>query len=413
MDNSITIDGIVFTLLCKSVADSLMYEINKDTRSNDWDTHREAGLTYRDAGSKHMHKVYIRNVRDYVKFTSTTSTGVVKILYAYRSTSELGIWRLAFLERRFCMLNKFSLDYVQGTVLHHLLQGFINAKFESLDFISEHDAGTNLVLDRAINKDLTDEQIADESHRFILVNFSGPQETRDIDNPERKIELPPFSRFEIKCHTKTEEVNIKKQLAEVSFIIESEYEVDFASDTLFTEYPFQELNENIRNCIISIHTVNLHKIGSETRENDVVLVYCKYVMDYGEEPGTHASGYYGIALLKMTESEVNEYGLYSHFIDAGIYICKPVVYSKSCIEDETKKAKKKCSDTYTFVGDRYETIFPYHQLHTHHQLHSLSSSSEMSSSEMSSSQMRKSKKQRKSKKRRKSKKKRRSGRSRK
>ena len=57
MDNSITIYGVVFTLLCKSVADNLIYEINKKTRYDEWDTHRDVRLNV------------IRNVRYYVKFT--------------------------------------------------------------------------------------------------------------------------------------------------------------------------------------------------------------------------------------------------------------------------------------------------------------------------------------------------------
>ena len=381
MDNSIEIDGILFTLLCKSEADNLMYEINETSRKADYDCHREAGLTR-----------FIHNVRDIVKFTSTSREGT-KILYAYRSTSELGIWRLGYLERVRCMLNKFSQDYVQGTLLHHSLQKLINENFESLSFISEAESGTKLVVDALPeflgklppeNVNLTKEQIDEpafrERHKFILLEFPRIEgaldiDTPAIDNPKRKLEIEPFSSIDIKCDTRTKETNIRTELGILSSKIESEYELDIASNTHITEYPFQELNENISNCIISIYTVNLlNKSTPETLENNVILVYCKYDMVYGEEK-KHASGYYGIALLKSTESAVNEYGLYSHFIDAGIYICKPVDYSSRFIVDENfneeDRVRRGCGRykdgiqifRYIFVGDRYENVFPYNELH--------------------------------------------------
>jgi hypothetical protein len=255
MDNSIEIDGILFTLLCKSEADNLTYEINVESRAADFQCHREAGLTK-----------FIRNVRDIVKFTSTRREGteiLTKTLYAYRSTSELGIWRLGYLERRYCALNKFSQDYVQGTLLHHLLQKLINENFKSLPFISEDESGTKLVVNalpefngklppRNIN--LTQEQINDvafrEKHKFILLEFPRIEGTDDIDtpaidDPKRKLEIEPFSSIDIKCDTRTKETNIRTELGILSTNIESEYELDIASNTHITEYPFQELNENI------------------------------------------------------------------------------------------------------------------------------------------------------------------------
>jgi glycosyltransferase involved in cell wall biosynthesis len=158
MDNSIEINGILFTLLCKSVADNLVYEIQK-TRKYEYDRHREAG------------RLNIRNLRDIVKFTSRSiisrSSEDEKILYGYRSTSELGIWRLGYLEPKRCDLNKFSLDYVQGTLLHHLLQGLINNKFNELPFIPGDESGTNLLLDGAYNKTYFEENGLSENIRFL------------------------------------------------------------------------------------------------------------------------------------------------------------------------------------------------------------------------------------------------------
>ena len=388
MANSIEIDGILFTLLCKSEADNLLYRINKTTRVYEYERHQEAG------------RKFIHNVRDIVKFRSTSSTGVVKILYAYRSTSELGIWRLGYLEPRSCGLNKFSLDYIQGTLLHHLLQNLINENFESLPFISEDESGTKLVVDALPefkgklppeNVNLTKEEINDEKfrerHKFILLEFpkyygivEGHTEEDHalvIDDSKRKLEIAPFSSIDIKSDTRTEETNIRTELGILSSKIESEYELDIASNTHIFTYPFQEPNEDIYDCVISMYTVNLlNKSTPETLKENVILVYCKYNMKYSIER-TPASGCYGIALLKSSESAVNEYGLYSHFIDAGIYICKPIVYSSGFIVDENfneeDRVRRGCGllgykdgkqiFRYIFVGDRYENVFPYNKLH--------------------------------------------------
>jgi len=361
MDNSIEINGILFTLLCKSVADNLVYEIQK-TRKYEYDRHREAG------------RLNIRNLRDIVKFTSRSiisrSSEDEKILYGYRSTSELGIWRLGYLEPKRCDLNKFSLDYVQGTLLHHLLQGLINNKFNELPFIPGDESGTNLLLDGAYNKTYFEENGLSETdrqqpeflkvHKFILLPFPRVEDTSFIDNLERKIQLEPFSGISIKCDTKIEESDITSDLSKLSDRILSDYTLDVESNQHIVTYPFQEPNENIWNCIISIFTVNL--INRVSPENNVILVYCKYQLEYSPEH-IPVSGCYGIALLKSDKSSVNKYGLYESFIDSGIYICKPVVYTSVCVVAEEELEKRRCSKRYVYVGDRYDHVFPYGELY--------------------------------------------------
>ena len=350
---SIEIDGIRFTLLCKSVADNLTYKINEETRPDAWGCHRDIGFTRID------------NLRDIVKFTSTSIRGT-KTLYAYRSTSELGIWRLGYLERKRCSLNEFSLDYVQGTLLHHLLQKFINENFETLPFISEPEgkpkpgSGSGTILETSnlnlYNKGLTEAQIHDpeflKTHKFILLDFSTDEDTHAI-NSDRKLELEPFSSIGIKCDTKTKETIIRDELGILSSNIKSAYHI--ANNEHITDYRFEEPNENIWDCTISIFKVDLIK-NEGNPDSNVILVYCKYVMEYGTAHN-RVSGCFGIALLKNTT--VNEYGLYSQFIDAGIYICKPIDYSSRFLGDKTRR---ECSDRYTFVGDRYDNVFPYSEL---------------------------------------------------
>ena len=108
----------------------------------------------------------------------------------------------------------------------------------------------------------------------------------------------------------------------------------------------------------------INLINRVSPENNVILVYCKYQLEYSEQH-IPVSGCYGIALLKSDKSAVNKYGLYESFIDAGIYICKPIVYAKKRDDEEEEEElkKRRCSKRYVYVGDRYDHIFPYGELY--------------------------------------------------
>jgi hypothetical protein len=195
---SIIIDGIQFELLCKSVADNLVYEI----------TDRYIAERHRDV----IMSPFIGNFRDIVQFRSIKD-GKEMILNAYRSSSELGLWRLGYIQYSDCGLNKFNLDYVQGTLLHHLLQKCINENFESLPLVEFSKSKTKLMvthphnmnyLERNNYSNLNPEEKKAfiQRHRFIILNFPTIEDERAIDNPHRKIDMEPFSEISIKCETK-------------------------------------------------------------------------------------------------------------------------------------------------------------------------------------------------------------------
>jgi hypothetical protein len=66
-----------------------------------------------------------------------------------------------------------------------------------------------------------------------------------------------------------------------------------------------------------------------------------------------------IALIPIIEgvAECNAYGLYSHYIQAGQFICKLFDYVEQCSLDESKR--KTCLGKYVFIGDRYNGLFPF------------------------------------------------------
>lgn len=360
MENTIEIDGIIFTLLYRSVADNLYYKIKQGTEI--WRDHLDIGCS-----------TMTDNTRDIVQFTSTVGDKK-KILHAYRSTSEMGAWRLGNLRGRDCGLNKFSLDYVQGTILHHKLQKFINENFGLLELIPYEQSEMELLVDEVTivtnplkkyvynndyllknnydKLDSTEKKEFRQRHRFIMMQFPTVEDIKIIDASNRKIEMPPFDSTTIKCEDIVSQDIIKRELYNVSDQLLTMYNI--TSIKHVCDYEFKEPVEHI-DARISMYTVDL--TCDENTENNVTLVCCIYNLLYSEK-NKSVSGVYGIALLKTNEIEINEYGIYTKFISAGVFICKPINYTRMCAL-MTDLEERKCSKRYVYIGDRYVDIFPY------------------------------------------------------
>ena len=65
-------------------------------------------------------------------------------------------------------------------------------------------------------------------------------------------------------------------------------------------------------------------------------------------------------LLTVSDAVCNCFGLYTKYIPSGIFMCKILDYHQNCTSSENSKSK--CTDTYSFVGDRYKGVFPYTKL---------------------------------------------------
>jgi hypothetical protein len=58
-------------------------------------------------------------------------------------------------------------------------------------------------------------------------------------------------------------------------------------------------------------------------------------------------------------AECNVYGLYTHYIRAGFFVCKLLDYIQQCRPDE--RHRERCLRRYVFIGDRYNNLFPFRQ----------------------------------------------------
>jgi hypothetical protein len=69
-------------------------------------------------------------------------------------------------------------------------------------------------------------------------------------------------------------------------------------------------------------------------------------------------------LLIPSDSGANQYGCYTSYIPCGIYICKLFDYHTlsthyQCTLEEIES--KKCNDYYSYIGERYDHLFPFEE----------------------------------------------------
>ena len=350
----VRIGSTYFTIICKSKADQEGYFFSQDPN-----------LDYCDVVKMHeLNRCNPRgliNARDMVCFTSSALPGVY--LYAYRSSSELGIWRLAYVRNGDCGLFKGELDYVQGTSIHHCLMKLINENWDSIpdatDFIPP--LGDASKPCHAYHQDgqgnicLVPPFITEPNTFFGTQNRA---EKYMIDDPGRKMgnstiykELKGFDCGNKESVTITE---IWSKLIQLGHKLQANGFILGTRQCSHT-YDFDEEYANIHG------TVEVCSVQLTNGTESYTLIYSCYSMTYGTPPKT-VTGAYGIALLPKKYS-VNEYGIYQRYVDANIFICKPFFYKSMCHYNDSAKQNPDflCHTTYLYVGFIFD-CWPYNIL---------------------------------------------------
>jgi hypothetical protein len=186
-----TIDGITFTMICKSEADDLPYIFPEKVNPGSCDI-KQAHIDANTRVGKRVCDIRgILNTRDMVCFQSSEVPGY---LYAYRSSSELGIWRLAYLRDADCGLFKGMLDYVQGTLIHHCLMRLINETWDRITTATEYITSLGTEHAQPCHGILL-------GNKYCLVSpFSGPSGIEQmIDNKERCSKKTVFEKVTPTC----------------------------------------------------------------------------------------------------------------------------------------------------------------------------------------------------------------------
>jgi len=341
-----------------------------------------------------------------------TDTENRTLFWAYRSKSEVGLWRLCYSSSdtipgydklsavNISFDNTVKGDYVQSTLIHIELQKFINERigevvnYNGPNGVFNTELENNIIPYGLMYKYLKDGGNTISCNLFYhssvdLVDETSNEERETLINDEinpqnRQIKpiSPPFNFHLDECGT-TDTGMFKLQTLETIYS-----DLKIFSDSFENHYTISENVPIITNYSATInlsgrqileisvtgdiYSVTLRSNTLNTAEpelNVLKLIYLRTKKmenlpefeDENNEPyDPNIINYYmPIALLPST-SECNKYGIYSKYIYAGNYICKIFDYSKQCPMGEVNKYI--CTTKYSFIGNRYLNIFPYKQI---------------------------------------------------
>jgi hypothetical protein len=326
----------------------------------------------------------IRQTNHTANYNHVVEIGVTGIIdkrefpnfWVYQSNSELGFWRLCYIIRnRFSDIDttpfyKGDLDYIQSTLIHLELQNFININITNIPFVQ-----------------LSYPQKIDE--KFCLYGwFPQPMDREEdevqtvsevIDDENRIIIEQPFESLNNKLQCGfTANIPysfIQQLLEEFSDNFSSTYHI--VDKTLLSLYKH---NFNFGDIIVSqgnIYSIHLERNQpSESLQTNRIILYFMMTelniselvetppfMDYIKEICGKKYHIFPFLLIPVSSS-INHLGIYTKFIPCGIYICKLFDYSYQCsLEEENLN---RCSDSYSYIGNRYDNLFPFNIVLTTH-----------------------------------------------
>jgi hypothetical protein len=287
--------------------------------------------------------------------------------WVYQSNSELGFWRLCYINIRNrtgierTPFHKGDFDYIQSTLIHLQLQNFINNNIYKIPFVELSFSEK-------------------EEQQFCLYGWFPEimdheedeiQNVSDvIDDENRIITEQPFESLnnELQCgFTANRPYSFIQQLLE-------EFSINFSSTyhivgtTLLDKHNFNfgdfiksqgniysiQLERNQPSELLQTNSIILYFMITELIIPELVETFP--FMDYITEICGKKSHVFPFLLIPLGSS-INHLGIYTKFIPCGIYICKLFDYSYQCSLEEEKN--NKCSDSYSYIGNRYDNLFPF------------------------------------------------------
>ncbi len=282
-------------------------------------------------------------------------------IMSYASNSEVGLWRFAVRHE-----NKYykSFDYVQSTLIHLDLQRFIISNYDNIPDINiDHYISIGLITRCSIN-------------RFYL--DANSDITKDALNkntrPAMNYNACPFHILKgdsyIECGNNAQDTI--KYLNDVSTILSKAYTIGNEQVIIDNYVNYFVQKYRIEGQIMSVD-MNLHndlKMYLSQPFNDFIknnnipkcIYYDQFVLYYLRCTVTGIDGInpneiqYMPILLTTRENKINKLGLNTMYMDAGAYICKLFDYTQQCHPEEGAIV---CSETYSFIGKRYNGIFPF------------------------------------------------------
>jgi len=318
-----------------------------------------------------------------------------KIFWVYPSTSELGLWR--------CMVHVGTksieegnrqvykgdtstpyYDYIQQTLIHLKLQEFINANKNKIPIFNDKSYADFWKIN--INEFSAKYLYQKESREFQdFRNIRTEREViQTIDDPERVLLVEPFYnlRQKLKCgyiNTATPRRRTPKVIIqEFSRILESLYEI--VDDHLV--YKYNNSFADVFNTKGEIRCFHLTRREKEDNVSDDIVLYyykCKLepfpirmsrdlipIVNRICDKPVHIMPFLLTTLEAEMDERINEFGMYTTYVPSGAFLCKLFDYSVSdypqCTPEEI--AVGRCTIAYSYIGSRYDDIFPFNRYGT-------------------------------------------------
>jgi hypothetical protein len=288
----------------------------------------------------------------------TNFEGQVRRFAAYKSNSYM-FWRLCILYDKNKKFYKGRHDYIQQTFLHLELQKYINANYhllEEVDGAVEYERYSDphfpvLPEEYDDHPFIPDRDPAQfDASQIALVAYN-QSVTRTIDDPTRIDIVEPFysfARIESNgCGIQSESRN--SDLDGLGEKIESAFKLATTPTLVYKDY-IQSYEEFTLKA--DIYVV---KLQDKTGGEEVLLYFMTFSIDSVAPYNIHKRGQFAPIFL-TSSTDVMLCGIYKKYIPAGTYICKIIDYDFQALD-----ANESISETYKYIGDMYQNIYPYNQ----------------------------------------------------
>jgi hypothetical protein len=294
-----------------------------------------------------------------------------ELFWVYLSLSELGVWRFACYNRISSQAVGWAKgkDYVQSTCINMDLQKHIHSCLDRLDEMISTPENPHVdiinvpevlqpsfesIIDQNLN--LSQEYI--NKHLFI------------INDSNREKYLFDKDKMIIKCGASLfKEENVIRQIQTTSSYLENNYVILGHEELFRYNFVFRDIINSV-NIVLKVTLKNkitneiiivfykkmffskLHSIITPSIED---LMYDKKIDLITKDGNEHNV----VILVIPSTSRCLNNSLYTEYIHLGIYVCKPFEYTRT-LSIKTEQ----CTKEYSYVGYRYENIFPIKNIDT-------------------------------------------------
>jgi hypothetical protein len=279
---------------------------------------------------------------------------------AYRSSSEMGFWRLCLGTERM----EKGTDYVQASFIHLELQKYFNTIIQTSDI----PPATYFL--PSFNNTAKQTQYLEDNEAMNLIPLPSCYYIKKEKNEKIKAHLRdyqtrPVQVEELKPYLKAGCGSTKayeELFKGFSNFIESSPLFDVESvELIYPGYTFAAK--------ISVDTITFQAdIYCCNFTSNARLYFMKYdltvVRDYGgpggpERPKTVTGNFAPVIFIPRTAT-ITEFGTYSQYILGGAYICKIFDYNdpKQITQKEKRNSRIPFGD-YAYIGNRYTNLYPY------------------------------------------------------